>query len=350
MRWKNTKEKRLLRSRWKGQEERIQLILEDLRSGKDWTLRLLADESRKWQELPGVRNCPKRNPIEGSAAPKDLRGIRLRNVACVDVEGLADSYLDYAVFKSVDFSNSSMRGCSLRQSRMMKCTCDHVAFDFADLSYARCRGSLFDGACFSNADLSGADFREAVLQDVILSKVAIVEEPWWGFVVPWRWTHFGGLHQTVAEVDKSMHDFVEAENYKWGLIEKHPFWARLWYFACNCGRSPGRLAFVALLIWSSFGLIYSRFSLPSFLEGTVIGNLLCSLGPGLDWNGASVPHNWFEPFYFSGVVMTTLGFGEIVPDGGQGCTAQVVVTIQALLGYALLGMVVAMILQRAVKN
>src|SRR6267378_2644477 len=100
-----------LRRRWKHEEPRVAAILEHLRAGKDWTRRLLAANGR-WAELEHIGTCPRRK-LGDSAAPRDLRGITLRDEDLTATGGLADAVMDFAEITNVRFER-----CSLNNLRM----------------------------------------------------------------------------------------------------------------------------------------------------------------------------------------------------------------------------------------
>jgi hypothetical protein len=51
-------------------------------------------------------------------------------------------------------------------------------------------------------------------------------------------------------------------------------------------------------------------------------------------------HTLFSPFYFSLVTFTTLGFGDVTPNGGIG---EIIVSLQVIFGYLTLGLLISIL-------
>jgi hypothetical protein len=127
------------------------------------------------------------------------------------------------------------------------------------------------------------------------------------------------------------------------MQSRHPILAGFMRLLCNHGYSPARVLLWAVLVWAAFGVLYAAYPLPKWLSQTEIGAVLCAARAAVDWDGETKPRNGFEPFYFSAVTMVTLGYGEIHPAN---LAAQVYAMLQTLLGYILLALLVASLLQR----
>lgn len=112
--------------------------------------------------------------------------------------------------------------------------------------------------------------------------------------------------------------------------EKHPFWAQVWRWSSDYGRSLTLWALWSLLIALSFSLLYMQG--PSWLpEG------LQSMMPRFHQvTGENVhePLTFWKSFYFSIVTFTTLGFGDVVADN---TSARILVTLEVIFGYIMLG-------------
>ncbi len=53
--------------------------------------------------------------------------------------------------------------------------------------------------------------------------------------------------------------------------------------------------------------------------------------------------HWYDYFYFSGITMTTVGYGDIVP---QIVFAKILVNLQAFIGFLMLGIFIGLIQKR----
>ncbi|EID7698981.1 potassium channel family protein [Vibrio parahaemolyticus] len=116
-----------------------------------------------------------------------------------------------------------------------------------------------------------------------------------------------GLNSDAAKMFVKECDIVAQESKtakKWLM--------RIFKATANYGESPIRVVITALIVILTSATFYSLF--------------------GVYPSGENVPiHNFFTSLYFSLVTFTTLGYGDILP---QGCM-RVVATIQALLGLIL---------------
>ena len=102
---------------------------------------------------------------------------------------------------------------------------------------------------------------------------------------------------------------------------------RLWGFI-DYGRSLARVGLAALIAAEVFALIFL-------------------LWPGMlryeDWT----PNSWYTPFYYSIVTYTTLGFGDVTPRTVGG---MVVVTIEVILGYVTLGLLISILANKVARR
>lgn len=343
-----------LRERWQDQEPRIKAIINDLQSGKDWTKNLLKSEEKGWQELAFLPTCPSKFEINGDAAPRDLRGLELENYDLSGTDGLADSCMDFCIFREVLLDSASLIGASIRYAEFDRnCLFSRAKLQYTDLRFSNFPGVSFEGADFTGADLRGANFVDSILLKAKLKNFKYKEEKWYGFLSwLWRkkWTRFGGEFQSAELLESTLSSldtrFIEGENLRWIFKRKHPLLGSLWYILANSGRSPTRLLFWFFVIWLFFGFIYAGYPLPSSLENTPVGDLLCWFSPEIDWQGVNPPESPFRPYYFSAVTMTTLGFGDITPTP-RDWKAQVYICIQVFLGYLLLGMFIGILIHNA---
>jgi len=196
----------LLRDRWKGQEERIQKIIESARKNEDWTV-----------HLEGLLFVKDVKPISsyGEKYGRDLRGIRLSgvNLSKADLrnarlEGadlcgsifneakLSGAILQAANLQSAKLKGATLFGANLARANFMDACLENAIFhdtyigdaqlnganlsgaQFAgtalirtDLSRAKLIGANLRGIEFQNVILREASFRDADLQDAKLEKV-----------------------------------------------------------------------------------------------------------------------------------------------------------------------------------
>lgn len=336
--------------RWKGEEHRISAIIADLKSGRDWTVQLGANQSTGWGELPLISTCP---TLVSGAMPRDLRGIKFRDVDLSGCTGLADAYLKYATFDGVVMKGASLIGANLQHVTILGgAVFDSSNLSGSDWSNSVCENVSFVKADFTKAKISGALFDEVDLSDCRFRDVEYSVEGSLGFLRRKTWTRFGGRCRNIRNISPdSDHEF---RRYLLGEVAArisrkiHPGLGFVWYILANFGRSPGRLLLWIILVWFSFGIVYAGISLPTPLNNGKAGDLLVWLAPKMKFADCGErPCNFFQPFYFSVVTLTTLGFGDVLPSAYD-WKAQVFVFIESLFGFVFLGAYVSLLLQNSV--
>jgi hypothetical protein len=229
---------------------------------------------------------------------------------------LEGAYLTWVNLESAHLSEANLEGASLDGAILRK----------ADLSEANLKG-----ADIRRADLCGADFMGAIVDGTTLLAVCGND----------RVTDFTGVGLRAARVWPELRSALEANvrRYKW----------KRWYREhCLLGW-PVRLFWAVSKYGTSTGRILSTFSILAFLfaglycvPGLVKGLYVVDDAPV---SAVLVP---FRALYFSVVTMTTLGFGDVTASTACDTTAalafsitgHVVLTLQVLLGYVLLGALV----------
>ena len=124
--------------------------------------------------------------------------------------------------------------------------------------------------------------------------------------------------------------YVADQQFIRAFKEKNPFWAEVWRWSSDYGRSLALWAFWSLLIAFSFSVLYMsgpswfpeqlQEQMPKFHQVT-----------GTD---TGLPLTFWKSFYFSIVTFTTLGFGDVVADN---TSARIFVTLEVIFGYIMLG-------------
>ncbi|MYA69072.1 potassium channel family protein [Candidatus Poribacteria bacterium] len=112
--------------------------------------------------------------------------------------------------------------------------------------------------------------------------------------------------------------------------EQHPFWAQVWRWSSDYGRSLTLWALWSLLIALSFSLLYMQG--PSWLPEGLQG--MMPRFHQVTGENAHEPLTFWKSFYFSIVTFTTLGFGDVVADN---TSARILVTLEVIFGYVMLG-------------
>lgn len=110
--------------------------------------------------------------------------------------------------------------------------------------------------------------------------------------------------------------------------KRHPFWHHLWWLSTDCGRSFRVLGAWCFVISVFFAAVY-RIFLPDAFHTT-----------GLEFT-------WISSLYFSFITFTTLGFGDITPIKSL---AQIVVTIEVIMGYGMLGLLISIMANKLARR
>jgi uncharacterized protein YjbI with pentapeptide repeats len=296
---------------------------------------------------------------------RDLTGINLDELDLTDVDfygaNLSRANLKMATLAGCDFADvtavsvdmykTDIQGAFLIGADLSKAYLNEARLDGADLRGANLSGAKLEGATLvgcniSGSDLSGAMLDGADLTDSNLSRAdvdrASVFGVRYGSFESMRGHYFGirGLDSVFGNAlfvrDARDRDYIDAFERS---IESAPpgigrnsrrFLFNAWKLI-GYGRSLGRLALYALILAVAFGAVFA-------LDQTLAWGLM-------DYSGSA--ESPLTPFYFSIVTYTTLGFGDITPQHWLG---EVIIIIEVLLGYATLGLLLAILGNRVARQ
>ena len=159
-------------------------------------------------------------------------------------------------------------------------------------------------------------------------------------LLPWiRVTEVESFNTTTAMDGSSnpyLKRYIEDEQWikSWRYRSK---WRRFlfycWEATCHCGRSFILWLCWIILIAILFGAVYADYTVPSWVPGPM-KSLLVSIDPKVKLSTAGRTPTRFTPYYFSIVTFTTLGFGDIEP---QGLAGEIWLALEVVLGYVMLG-------------
>ena len=124
--------------------------------------------------------------------------------------------------------------------------------------------------------------------------------------------------------------YVADQQFIRAFKEKNPFWALVWRWSSDYGRSLALWALWSLLIALTFSFVYLPAPewYPEWLQG-MMPQFHQVIGAEADED-----FNFWTSFYFSIVTFTTLGFGDVVADN---TSARILVTLEVIFGYIMLG-------------
>ena len=196
--------------------------------------------------------------------------------------------------------------------------------DETDLSGSNLYRANLTGCWFIKTDLTGTDLREALFSGSqifsVVYKRALMRGKCLGIQdIPTSYC------DAIFRRDVTDQDYLDALEARWrGTWRMALFW--LWG-RIDYGRCLHCVGGWALLIAILFGSIYAKF--PQLL------------------NYDDSAHTLITPFYYSFVTYTTLGFGDVTPKSWIG---ELLVTIEVILGYLTLGLLVAVLSQKIARR
>lgn len=254
----------------------------------------------------------------------DLREANLQEAnlegAELSAANLAGAVLDGAHCKRAGFGRANLEKASLFRADLEEVSLTQANLKGANLhcvnlNHSRLREADLSGADLSEADLRYADmslsrightnFSNADLRHARLRMMRQFKKATW-FGVDIRDINFAGAYLMRREIIDQ--NFIkEFRSYNW--ISKLLYYP--WMLTCDCGRSMFRWCCCIGILLFFFAYLYT-------LVGVDYGDYVTPL----------------SPLYFSVVTMTTLGFGDAMPNSLGG---QILAMIEVSTGYIMLG-------------
>ena len=243
--------------------------------------------------------------LEGAElANADLTGANLTAAYC-ERTGFGRACLDGANLSEVDAGNASFTGAKMRGAVLGAGKFRDARLREADLSGADAFRADFRGADLEKLDASGAMFDESDLRGARLTGLRGFETASW-LGADLRDVNFVGayLFRRFAMDQNYLAEFRDQNRVQ--RIVYH-----IWRLTSDCGRSITRWGACTVALGIVFGFLYSAVDV-----------------------GYGDHETWLSPFYFSVVTLTTLGYGDVLP---QSVAAQVICIIEVIIGYVMLG-------------
>lgn len=287
----------------------------------------LAGADLSGAQLPGL-TLFKANLSGASLRGANLEGAELSGTdfTGADLEGarLTRAGLGMTVLSGVNAFRADLSGATLTGATMA-----HAVFHLATLTGARIREADLTGADFRSADMreaelslcrtDGACFDEADLRGARLRAVKGYESASW-YGVDIRDINFAGAYRLRRHVvdENYLREFREA-----GRLE-HALY-RFWWLTSDCGRSLGRwLANIAVVV-------------------AVFAGLFAWVGV----NTGDHPPGVMTHLYYSVVTLTSLGYGDILPQSALG---QALVMLEVCVGYMMLGGLISILANKMARR
>lgn len=232
--------------------------------------------------------------------------------------GLGHGHFHHTNMFNVDLTEAALSGAYFRESDLRSTNLKDARLRGTKLHDTDFTGADLTGADLTDADVTGAEFREANLQDTHLrGLIGFREAGWIGSDI--RQVNFAGAYRIRREImDQNYLDEFRSQG------KFHEFVYQIWWLTSDCGRSLKRwtgLISIQILI---FALLYRFVSMDLGLYPTP-----------------------FSYVYNSIVTMTTLGYGDVIP---KSITAQIVVSLQVLSGYVMLGGLLAILTNKLARR
>ena len=239
----------------------------------------------------------------------DLTGADLRETN-FERAGLANASLDGANGMGANFSGASFVGTSMVGTQASLANFQGARFAQSDL-----RDAKFVKADFTQAELYDCNVRNASFRDSTFANAKVrglknfARSEW--------------VHADLRTADLSSAQLLQRhaadQNFLWEFRNQSrasEVMYGIWWLTSDCGRSFARWGLITALLAICFAGVYR-----------VVG---VDFGPN---------ETVLSPLYFSVVTLTTLGYGDVLPTT---TAAQVAVIFETVLGYVMLGGLLAM--------
>ena len=188
-----------------------------------------------------------------------------------------------------------------------------------DLYASRLVGTVFDqvdlhGSWLSESDIRGAKFRWSKMDDVLIDNVEFDNR-----------TEFLGvdLNKINFTLASLVRELAISQQRIEHLEKRHPYIAAAFKITSDYGRSLLRWSLWMVGIIALFGMFFWL------------------------WPGAISEEGPFNAIYFSFVTFTTLGYGDILP---LTTVAKIAVMLEAMFGYLMGGMLIAILARKVMGD
>ena len=250
----------------------------------------------------------------GSAnlAGANFRRARLEGVS-LGQANLTDARFDDAILTDASLVSAQAVGASFELAKMRGVRLNGANLTSASFSKADLHSATFDGATVTKASFVDADMRASSLRQLNGSTSA----DWIG--VDLRDVDFTGAYLLRRQVRDQNYLFEFRQQSK---AHEALYW--VWWLTSDCGRSMLRWGvFVATLVMLFAGAY-----------------LLVDVNYGAH-------ESFLSPVYFSLVTMTTLGYGDVLPNS---TAAQFVTMLEVSTGYLMLGGLVSILSSKLARR
>lgn len=153
----------------------------------------------------------------------------------------------------------------------------------------------------------------------------------------------------TSETENAAPELVSDIRFQQNLFNmksRSPFLYRLWGISSLWGERISLWLFWCVFVITIFGFIFMGATVPDWIPSS-ISDFLCSLHPKIFLKDSSIPGGWFDNFYLSGLVFTSLGVADFV---AVNTSAKIFVLIEVLLGFIMLGSLVSFFVNKFIAR
>lgn len=282
----------------------------------------------------------------------DLRGVFLSE-ALLELADLTEADLTGAFLKSTNLENANLCGATLKGAFLLDASLKwanltETDFTEANLIEADLTGANLIGANLKEADLTAADFTDAFIEGFKISNTNLIN-------VMWAKKKPKSKDMDLSQVRCTLHELVQIKNYYQEMgnfkmadafyVEQMERIQRL--LPKNERTMLSRAGYGFWKLSSNYGVSLIRWQMLFFGMATFFGSLYWKFGLVRYSDNPSIPVTGFSNFYFSFITITTLGFGDIIAKKGAG---EFVVTLEVLIGYMMLGVLMGIFTKKFIRN
>jgi len=246
------------------------------------------------------------------AAKLDGADLRESNLAgaSLDAASLISAVIRESSLAGASLIGTDLRAADLRASDLSGSICVRGNFLDARLDFANLTNAFFEEANLRGVGLAEADVRGAHFRGVELETARVA-----GLRFD-RTTRFKRSNVNGLIGDPVVSRFAKDQEFLEAFAARHPWLFLIWNLTSACGTSMARWLLCSAALVIGFGLAFSLLPNDFML------------------NVDSRTPTPFTFFYYSIVIFTTLGFGDVIPRSLLG---ELLVSLEVLLGYLMLG-------------
>ncbi len=274
------------------------------------------------------------NLMEANLIKADLNGANLSgaDLRATHLSGanLTDADLTESDLRSSQLAAADLRRANLTGADLWVANLNGASLQEANLSNANLIRADLNSADLSYANLFEADLRDADMQAANLEHASLIGITYERRFMRGKYQGIRGVEASYGDAifrrDAMDQDYIDTLISRW---QRTPMIIVLWMWSLvDYGRSIFQVVWMAALLVIAFGLIYD-------------------LNPGVIEQTAGV-ENWFAPYYASIITFTSLGFSNFVT--AQSLAGQILLTLEVILGYFLLGIMLSIMLQKIARR